>query len=180
MRGANIRWWLSQDDCPEVIRQFKSFFDKAFSRETLRDSRDRSGEVAHIVQDGVRYSRATTHLGNSLVSYYPSKSATLPVIGSIQKIIAREQHVQLTIRRQAPLPSGVYDPFLRYPSFPARLYSSRMLEDAEDYVPVTSLVCHVARFNLPGSEVVAILILSRVSPGAFLHYSVLINIYRHD
>jgi hypothetical protein len=111
----------------------------------------------------MNYSRAETHLGNSLVSYYPSKSATEPVAGSIQTITARGQHVWLTIKRQALLPSGSYDPFVRYPYFPASLYSSRMFEGNVDHVPVASVVSHVARFTVPGTEVAVILDLSRVS-----------------
>jgi hypothetical protein len=162
-RGANIHWWLARDDCPEVIRQFKYFFDKAFSQEQPSNSRDRIGEIAHIMHDGVNYSRAETHLGNSLVSYYPSKFATKPVVGSIQKITARGQHVSLTIKRQALLPSGSYDPFVRYPYLSASLYSSKSFEGNEDHIPVTSIVSHVARFMVPGTEVAVILTLSRVS-----------------
>jgi hypothetical protein len=56
-----------------------------------------------------------------------------------------------------------------------------MLEGAEDYVPVTSVVSHVARFNLPGSEVAAILILSRVS-ARVCNLTVIqaYKYYRHD
>ena len=161
-RGANIRWWLSQNDCPEVIRQFKIVFDKAFSPWLPRDSRDSSGEVAHIVFDGVRYSRAATHLGNSLISYYPSKSSTVPVVGSIQKITTNNRNVCLTVKRQAPLPTGTYDPFLRYPAFPARLYSSGMINDHDDHIPITSVVSHVARFMVEDPRVTVFLSLSQV------------------
>ncbi len=162
-RGANIHWWLAQDDCPEVIQQFKYFFDKAFSQEQPSNSWDRIGEIAHIMHDGVNYSHAETHLGNSLVSYYPSKFATKPVVGSIQKITAHGQHVWLTIKRQALLPSGSYDPFVRYPHFSTSLYSSKSFEGNEDHIPVTSIVSHVAQFMVPGTEVAVILTLSRVS-----------------
>lgn len=164
MRATNIRWWLKRDDCPEVIRQFKVVFDRAFSRKARPvgdDWRERLGEVANVVRDGVHYSRAITHLGNSLILYYPSQSACVPVVGSIQKITANGCDAWMTVKRYTPLPPGVHDPFKRYPSFPACLYSSTMLPD-EDHIPINSILCHVARFNLSSDRVV-ILNLSRVS-----------------
>ncbi|KAG6862936.1 hypothetical protein C0991_009378, partial [Blastosporella zonata] len=159
-KGANIRWWLRRDDCPEPMRQFKVFFDKAFSRELpMDDLRQRVGEVAHILHDGAHYSRSTTHLGNSLISYYPSQSARAPVAGSIQKITVNESSAWLTVKRHAPLLPDAYDPFVRYPSFPARVYSSKML-DREDHIPITSVVSHVARYNF-SEERAVILTLSR-------------------
>ena len=97
----NIRWWLKRDNCPEVIRQFKVVFDRAFSQKARPvgdDWRERLGEVANIVRDGVHYSRAATHLGNSLVSYYPSQSASVPVVGSIQKITANGHDVWMAVK----------------------------------------------------------------------------------
>jgi hypothetical protein len=168
MKGGNIRWWLSRDDCPEVIRQFKLFFDKAFSRdpkeleETLAHAyHERSTGVAHIRHNGVNFSRAATHLGNSLISYYSSPTATTPVAGSIQKITVNGLEVWLSVKRQAPCPSNAYDPFILYPSFPARVYSSSML-NPEDHIPITSILSHVARFEFSANRVV-ILTLSRVS-----------------
>lgn len=161
----NIRWWLKRDNCPEVIRQFKLIFDRTFSQKARPvgdDWRERLGEVAHVVRDGVHYSRAATHLGNSLISYYPSQSASVPVVGSIQKITANGRDAWMAVKRHAPLPSNTYDPFKCYPSFPARLYSSTMLSD-EDHIPINSIICHVARFNLSSDRAV-ILKLSRVSP----------------
>jgi hypothetical protein len=164
-KGANIRWWLSREDCPEVIRQFKLFFDKAFSRDP-KDSEeniyhDRRTEVAHIRHGGINFSRATTHLGNSLICYYPSLTARAPVAGSIQKITVKGPDAWLTVKRQAPAPPDTYDPFIRYPSFPAQIYSSSIL-DQEDHIPITSILCHVARFEFSSNRAV-ILNLSRVS-----------------
>jgi hypothetical protein len=163
-KGGNIRWWLSRDDCPEAIRQFKLFFDDAF----LRDSKEKGHAyhermtlVAHIQHNGVIFSCAATHLGNSLISYYSSPTATTPVAGSIQKITVNGPDVWLTVKRQAPLPSNAYDPFTLYPSFPARVYSSSML-DQEDHIPITSVLSHVARFEFSANRA-AILTLSRVS-----------------
>lgn len=164
-RGANLRWWLNRDDCPEALRQFKLLFDKAFSRKPQKDEKyhPRRTEVAHITYNGVNYSRATTHLGNSLVLYYARASPTAintPTAGSIEKIMVNGTVVQLSIRRQMQLPPGSYDPFLRYPSFPARLYSAEMDSGSLDVVPLTSVLSHVARYNFSNQAV--ILNLSRV------------------
>jgi hypothetical protein len=105
----------------------------------------------------------TTHEGNSLISYYPSRGDTVPVVGSIQKIVSDGRHAHLTVKRQALLPSGSYDPFIRYPSFPANLYSAKMVDNKEDHIPVSSIVSHVARFMVPGTEIAVVLTLTRVS-----------------
>lgn len=161
-RGANLRWWLHRDDCPEALRQFKLLFDEAFSRKPQKDDEKyhpRRTEVAHITYNGVNYSRATTHLGNSLVLYYPSPKINTPIAGSIEKIMVLGTAVKLSIRRQMQLPPGSYDPFLRYPAFPARLYSAEMGE-ALDVVPLGSVLSHVARYKFLNQAM--ILNLSRV------------------
>ncbi|RDB28284.1 hypothetical protein Hypma_001412 [Hypsizygus marmoreus] len=102
----------------------------------------------------------STHLGNSLVLYYPSSLSTTPVAGSIEKITISSSGVQLAIKRQARLPPGLYDPFRRYPSFPARVYSSKMDDGPADMVSFDSVVSHVARYTFSSNRAV-ILNLSR-------------------
>lgn len=168
MRGANLRRWLRRPDCPEVIRQFKALFDKALCTDKVKqDSSDddaavwRLPEVAHFTHKGVTYSRASTHLGNSLISYYPCSVSSKPVIGSIQKISSSGKSVYFTVRRQAPLPANKHDPFLRYPAFPASVYSSHMSNDAVDTITVSLVLSHVARFEFSNDRAV-IINLSRV------------------
>ena len=69
--------------------------------------------------------------------------------------------VQLSIRRQMQLPPGSYDPFLRYPAFPFRLYSAEMGSESLDVVPLESVLSHVARYKFLNGAV--ILNLSRVN-----------------
>jgi hypothetical protein len=169
MRGANLRRWLRRPNCLEVVRQFKNLFDKAFSSGTANSSTNEPGpqsplpdrEQAHHSCNGVIFSRSSTHLGNSLVLYYPTLSSVDPIAGSIQSIQCSGSQVYFYIKRQAPLPLTKYDPFCRYPSFPAKLYSSKMVDGPDDVVPVESAVSHVARFEL-SSERAVILNLSRV------------------
>lgn len=168
MRAANLRRWLRRSNCPELIRQFKILFDKAFSpvgmeaTQTKRSLPSSPCEVAHYTHDDTNYSRASTHLGNSLVLYYPSAHSTIPVAGSIENITLSPGGVQLAIRRQAPLPLGKHDPFRRYPSFPAAVYSSEMDNGPTDKVSFESVVSHVARFTFSLNRAV-ILNLSRVN-----------------
>jgi hypothetical protein len=92
MRGANLRRWLKRPDCPEVIRQFKRLFDQAFTPKKPREnilqntSKSKQLEHAYYTYNSIIFSRSSTHLGNSLVLFYPTPSSTTPVAGSIQKI----------------------------------------------------------------------------------------------
>jgi hypothetical protein len=163
MRGANLRRWLKRPDCPEVIRQFKCLFDKAFCSEQLSKQTMLLGrrDVAHYTHNGVIFSHCSTHLGNSLVLYYPLPLSSILVAGSIQAINTSGDQVYFSIKRQAPLPPGIYDPFCHYPSFPARVYSSSMDDGPADLVPVKSVVSHVAHFAFSANRSV-IVNLSRV------------------
>ncbi|KAF7335733.1 hypothetical protein MVEN_02229000 [Mycena venus] len=87
MRGANLRRWLNRSDCPQVIREFKRLFDLAFTPRDFGEETPPKNdqEHAHYNFKGVNYSRASTHLGNSLVLFYPLNS-TQATAGSIEKI----------------------------------------------------------------------------------------------
>lgn len=174
MRGANLRRWLKRPECPEIMRQFKHLFDKTFSSSASQEIADSDSlrsrtDVAHYRHDGIVFSRASTHLGNSLVLYYPSPSATKPIVGSIQKIDVLSTDVHLFIRRQLPLPPGKYDPFHRYPLFPATVYSSAMDDGPLDSVPLSYVVSHVARYNFSSDRAI-VLNLSRVCLLVFANF----------
>ncbi|KAJ6580211.1 hypothetical protein B0H10DRAFT_1834947, partial [Mycena sp. CBHHK59/15] len=65
-----------------------------------------------------------------------------------------------SIQRQARLPLGKFDPFLRYPHFPAKTYSSKM-EDVMDTISPSLVLSHCAHFKFSDKHAV-ILDLSRV------------------
>ncbi|KAF8166801.1 hypothetical protein K438DRAFT_2065086 [Mycena galopus ATCC 62051] len=163
-RGANLRRHLSRPDCPELIKQFKVLFDLTFSPHLDRSSESLPNENgkdrAHYTHQGVNYLRASTHLGNSLVMYYPSSSAMSPIAGSIQRISAEGEQTYFHIQRQAPLPLGKFDPFLPFPHFPAKTYSSSM-DDIIDKIQPISVLSHCARLEFSHDRAV-ILDLSRV------------------
>lgn len=148
-RGANLRRWLCRPDCPEVIRQFKHLFDKAFDS-TRSPRNDQAGltEMAHFVHNGVRYSRANTHLGNSLIFYYPHGASTNSCVGSIQKIYRDlSGRVCCKVQRQESLASSQYDPFSLFPLFPAITYSSKVLDGSFDKVYFEDVIGHASRFD---------------------------------
>ncbi|KAJ7259357.1 hypothetical protein C8J57DRAFT_1010009, partial [Mycena rebaudengoi] len=161
-RGTNLRRWLNRPDCPEVIKEFKHLFDLTYTpRRNLNEESaplPGDGERAHYTYQGVNFSRTSTHLGNSLILYYPSPQGDA-IAGSIQKIITRGDDTFFIVRRQAPLPASSFDPFLRYPHFPATSYCSRM-EEATDTISPSHVVSHCARFDFSNDRSV-ILNLSR-------------------
>lgn len=165
-RGANLRRYLNRSDCPEVIKQFKILFELTFSPRNDRSVESPLAENmkdrANYTHQGVNYSRYSTHSGNSLILYYPSPNATCPVAGSIQRIQTTGDKTIFHVQRQAPLPPGKLDPFLPYPHFPAKTYSS-LMEDVVDKVEPFSVLSHCARYNFSDDRAV-ILNLSRVSP----------------
>ncbi|KAJ6600615.1 hypothetical protein DFH09DRAFT_901598 [Mycena vulgaris] len=166
-KGPNLRRHLSRPDCPEVIKQLKVLFDRTFSLRldaSLEAVPNEHGkDRAHYTYGGINYSRASTHLGNSLVMYFPSSNATSKVAGSIQRIETDGHKTYFHIQRQAPLPPGKFDPFLPFPHFPAKTYSSSM-EATTDRVLPHLVLSHCARFDFSDDRAV-ILDLSRVSLG---------------
>jgi hypothetical protein len=126
-RGANLQRHLNCQDCPELIKQFKVLFEHTFSLHLDRSAEsvpnENGKDRAHYTHQSINYSRASTHLGNSLVIYYLSPDTMLPIAGSIQCIGTEGDTTYFCIQRQAPLPPGKFDPFLPFPHFPAKTYS---------------------------------------------------------
>lgn len=180
VRAANLRAWLNRKNCPQVIKEFKILFDNAFSRTKDMNlgapAQTRGQEHAHFTYRDVTYSRASIHLGNSLVSYLPPSSGGTPVVGSIQKITTSGDTVVFSIKRQARLPASQPDPFMRYPLLGAKTYSSKMSDGPEDVVSPIAVLNHVARYNFTSDRCV-ILNLSKVSPSTFCH---LLMVQRYD
>jgi hypothetical protein len=84
------------------------------------------GELAApTIYNGVMYARSSTHVGNSLVYFYPDGDRNSSAIhGSIKHIFkSKSGSFRFTVQRQLLLPSGVTDPFVPYPYFPAKLCS---------------------------------------------------------
>ncbi|KAF8220662.1 hypothetical protein L208DRAFT_1538861, partial [Tricholoma matsutake] len=106
--------WLKRPEYPEIIWQFKHIFDKFFSPANYWDedsSSDTMSSQHSVMHNGVNFMQCSTHLGNSLVLYYPSSSSLTPIATSIQTIDTLNNQVYFFIQCQALLPLGKYDPF---------------------------------------------------------------------
>lgn len=181
VRAANLKHWLARPDCPPFIEECKRVFDQAFGN-TAEDDKNlisqsafrpvpaflrgiiKSQKVALRARhhyDHVTFSRMSTHLGNSLIMFYPSGDhSNKPVPGSINYIVAQDGgEVVYVIRRQQPS-SGVIDPFSPYPHFHAKIYSTALSEILEVVKPEWVL-SHYARWDLDEKHAV-VLSLSRV------------------
>lgn len=181
LKASRLKQWLGRADCPAFLRECKTIFDKAFGKRSSdnRPATSAFGPVpdslkgvitgtkvalrARHVVDDVVYSRSSTHVGNSLVTFYPAGNQSLsPVPGSIQHVVVYpNQDVLYLVHRQLPAAPGLVDPYAEYPHFPARLYSNALSSDLEVVRP-DWVLSHYARWAIDKEHVV-VLILSRVS-----------------
>jgi hypothetical protein len=166
IRSANLRWWISRPDCPAILREFQRLFS-LFLGVNLGDKAAAMGpdngkaetRPAHFKHDGVNYSRATTHIGNSLILYLDPGSGK-SYAGSIEEIVVGSERTEFKVRPQAPLPPGKNDPFKAFPYFPAETYSSKMMDEVVSVEP-HCIIGHCACFEFSDEQAV-ILTLSRV------------------
>ncbi|KAK0430353.1 hypothetical protein EV421DRAFT_1721637 [Armillaria borealis] len=163
MKGASLRRWLNQPDCLDVIVVFKTLFNRACSPPhnlIAEPPTSQQSNHAHYFFD--HYNLLRMHYaGSNLVLYHPYVKSTTAVGGSIQKVTTRGDQVHFHIKRQAPLPLSKYNPFRRYPSFPACMYSLKMNDDLLDKVSPSVIVSYPVRFKFSYERAV-ILNLSKV------------------
>lgn len=118
---------------------------------------------ARVHHNGYIFSTSSTHLGNSLVYFYPGGNRqSSPVPASIKHIFTREGSILYAVQRQLNVPEGTLDPFKAYPHFPAKLYSTQLGQSIEAVNPEW-VMCHYARCDITESTAV-VLALSQVSP----------------
>lgn len=191
LKAARLRSWLARPQCPLAIRECKILLDRAYgtaqAHQDLNDDdndgvpipvtavptpvpQDLKGLIhqcsvvlrAHVKHEGVAYSRSSTHVGNSLITFYPQGCRTMsPVPGSIKYIYGSNGMLTFAVQRQSPLQEKHQDPFSTYLHFPAKLYSSVMSDDLE-VVCLSWVVSHFACWAVAHDHVV-ILSLCRVS-----------------
>ncbi|KAF8592256.1 hypothetical protein K439DRAFT_1324962, partial [Ramaria rubella] len=159
--------WLGSPDCPPVIKECKLLFNKVYGKQD-DDSPDNQlltgasqsfldnlhllllkqweGTLYACFNDNVVYSRASTHLGNSLILFYVA-GKTMP--GCVQYIVLLEGQITFVVCCHNLAVSGIVDPFAPYPHFPAKLYSSQLAEHL-DIVQVG----HFARWSISSENVV--------------------------
>jgi hypothetical protein len=156
LKAAKLKAWLSRPDCPPIIRECKSLFDKLFHHrnepeDAIQDAvQDKSGNLAVNVEqpvsflladanaiqrarveyDGVVYARSSSHLGNSYIHFFPNGAKNLdPIPASIKHIFVRSGNTSLAVIRH--LPASAPDPFRYYCDLPIKLWSSKLAEDME-------------------------------------------------
>jgi len=185
-KAAKLKNWLARPDCPEPIRECKAIFNNAFpSTKTVDTDPDDIAasafvstprELKHLLSDrkvalrarhkvdNVVYSRSSTHIGNSLIMFYPEGQWSAdPVPGSIEYVIHRQDgSIIYAVRQQLPAPLGIVDPFKHYPDFPARVYSTSLSLNLILVLP-SWVLCHYGRWHLDDKRAV-VLTLSRVRP----------------
>ena len=146
IKAAKLKHWLARPDCPEFLQECKIVFDKAFGNASAASLPETIAESAFcpvpdtlngiILErkvalrarhkfDNVSFSHSSTHVGNSLVLFYPDGNhLEMPVPGSIEYIIAKPNNdVVYVVRLQLPALPGTLNPFRFYPHFPAKIYS---------------------------------------------------------
>lgn len=181
-RAAKLKQWIARPDCPAFLKECKRYFDKAFST-TPEDSNHVADSAfrtvppelratipagpkvavrAQHLHDGVVFSRSKTHVGNSLIMYYPDGNRRDPPIpAEIENIVVgMDQRYTYVVRRQLPAPPGTVDPFAPYLHFPAKVFSSKISSTLETVSPEW-VMSHYARWKLDKDRVV-VLNLSRV------------------
>jgi hypothetical protein len=111
--------------------------------------------------EGVIYSKASTHVGNSQIFFYPRGDRSLtPVPANIKYIYSTlTGELLFAVQRHIPLDHHIVDPFSLYPDFPAKLYSTD-LENRLENAKVSWVVSHFARWRVSDGYAV-ILSLSR-------------------
>lgn len=148
---------------------------------TLNVSQSRIFLRARIKLQGIFYTRSETHLGNSLIHFYPNGDRRAPCVpGRIKYIHSIDgTHYTLAIQRQIPLPNNRLDPFAQYLHFPAKTYSCKYSSSLE-HVDLNWIFCHYARWDFSPDHSV-VLSLSRVCPSIDHQSTVLLILYdRND
>ena len=116
---------------------------------------------ARFTHDGVVYARSSTHIGNSLIYFYPGGELSLtPVPGCIKYIFNGPNGISFAVQRHLDSAVNTVNPFAPYPDFPAALYSSSLAEKLE-VVEVGWVTSHFARWKI-SSENVVVISLSKV------------------
>ena len=184
IKAGKLRHWLARPDCPEFLKECKVVFDKAFGKawatsdpETVAKSAFHPVPIAlrsiipeHRVAlrarhkfDNTFFCRSSTHVGNSLVLFYPGGNPSeSPIPASIEYIVAKPNNdIVYVVRSQLPAPSDALDPFRFYPHFPAKIYSPNLSSQRQVIRP-DWVFSHYARWNLDKNRAV-VLTLSRVS-----------------
>ncbi|KIY61946.1 hypothetical protein CYLTODRAFT_336377, partial [Cylindrobasidium torrendii FP15055 ss-10] len=165
-RAGNLRLWLRREHPSQALLEIKRLFTKSFSLPAQEDQimddedaaaepqRKRAGptrllykEYAHRRHNGFNFSRSSTHAGNANILYTTSaKEMGIVHAGSIEKMtVGANGKVKLSVRRQAPLPAGRWDPFSRFPALRAASFSTDIA--GLDEISFDEVLSQAARYD---------------------------------
>ncbi|KAG2127454.1 uncharacterized protein EDB93DRAFT_1096558 [Suillus bovinus] len=157
IKAARLHRWLARTDCPPAIQECRALFDKVYAPKGAPDpSQELAEDPMDDIFDGIVYCRASTHMGNSQIFFYPNGDKSLtPVAASIKYIYGTLTGEMLfAVQRHLPLDnSRTIDPFSMYPDFPAKLYSTNFQSRLEK-AKVSWVVSHFARWAVSDSHIV--------------------------
>ncbi|KAG6370130.1 hypothetical protein JVT61DRAFT_12430 [Boletus reticuloceps] len=109
---------------------------------------------ARFQTGGVVYSRSSTHLGNSLILFYPTDSSH-PIPGCIKYIFEDGGCVWFAVHCHPPARESTIDPYRHYPYFPARLYAADLSNEIELVSP-SQVLSHIVRWRFSEESVVVL------------------------
>jgi hypothetical protein len=169
IRSSRLKSWLAKPDCPPAIRECKRLFDALFSShfdelpiDDIASTPQIPGNLRRFKYDGIIYATSATHLGNSLILYYPNGDRSQsPVPGSIAQVFSMAGKTTCAVLRHLPPSPGTVNPFRSYPDFPINVYSSKLASIPEG-VDVEWIFCHFARYPISEAHI-AVVALSRVT-----------------
>ncbi|KAG1882044.1 hypothetical protein C8R48DRAFT_587271 [Suillus tomentosus] len=164
IKATKFRCWLARPDCPPAIQECRILFDRVYAPNGATDPLPEDPmDDASLKYDGIIYSRASTHLGNSQVFFYPGGDRSLTLVpANITYIYGTlTGEMMFAVQRHLPLDphNRPIDPFSMYSEFPAKLYSTN-LQSCLEKVKVSWVVGHFARWAVSDCHTV-ILSLSR-------------------
>jgi hypothetical protein len=100
---------------------------------------------ARLRADQVVYARASTHVGNSLIMFYPGGSwSAEPTPGTIEYIFTDGGPLRFAVQRYLPAKLVGPDPFAQWADFPAKSWSTTLGEELKE-VEVEWIMSHFAR-----------------------------------
>lgn len=187
LRAANLKRWLSRAaNKSDSIQRCKALFDKIYGTKSdnhhdeelvLADedctNREENEDTpvdlkAHVTSSfvalharfrykGVVYARSSTHLGNSLVLFYPGGNINSPPIpGSIQYIYTVGGKTTFAVQRYHKPALDEPDPFAQWPEFRAQIWSIGNDTDVLEDVQVPWIHTHFAQLQISKDKAVVL------------------------
>ena len=186
LRAANLKRWLARRAIGSyAIRLCKTLFDKIYGDRSSdshhqelaladedhakRGDQPTPEELKAFVTSprvvlharhrskGIIYARARTHLGNSLVLFYPHGDVhSTPIPGSIQEVYSVGGTTFFAIRRYHKSSLSNPGAFAQWPEFPAGIWSTKGEEDILEEVEVPWIHSHFAQLAISDGNVVVL------------------------